>query len=155
MKTEVEYTSTQWVNLNSFVARLFAAQLGFGHFGIPELRVALEDEHRAATDTSLIDCKVRVACEWILRAGRQLLRESLLNSKPAVPPSPHNAADPYCCGPLFHGPRGLSIERWGFWKRRLGKLRQDVGEPVPERIDEALVMMATVETEAATNLAVS
>ena len=141
-----EFTLDEWLNLNSFVARLGKE---FISFGLWELRDGLEGPQAEETETSapvaVINTRVLVATEWIIRGGRGLLRESLLNSLSHEPRS----GKPWNGGPLFPGARGFNLERWGFWKRRLGELRKDAVESSQNAIDEAVELMTALEAEAA------
>ncbi|TVY32742.1 hypothetical protein LSUB1_G007514 [Lachnellula subtilissima] len=141
-----EFSLDEWLNLNSFVARLGKEFLGFGLW---ELRGGLEGPQAEETETSapaaVVNTRVLVATEWIIRGGRGLLRESLLNSLSHEPSS----GKPWNGGPLFRGGRGFNLERWGFWKRRLGELRKDAVESSQKAIGEAVELMTELEAEAA------
>ncbi|KAI1074278.1 hypothetical protein F5B20DRAFT_574191 [Whalleya microplaca] len=143
------FTLDEWLNLNSFVARLFGTSTkGFGNFAIWELRNGLEEDDEETRSAAIRDNRVRVACEWVLQGGRRLLRESSLNSFTTEPEDAAHGS-PFRAGPLFSGSRGYNLERWGFWKRRLVESRGRVSDPVQASIDGAVGMMTAVEREVA------
>ncbi|ROW07903.1 hypothetical protein VMCG_03448 [Cytospora schulzeri] len=144
---------SEWLNLNSFAARIFQdVQPSFRSFGIWELRSGLEED--VSTDVqdkpfpqAVAEARVRVASEWIIRAGDRLLKDSLLGVW-AVETALMGRA--YVGGELIPATRGLNLERWGFWKRRLGELRNGVQEETVRRaIDRALAVMTALEMKAA------
>jgi hypothetical protein len=142
---EEEFTLNEWLNLNSFVARLGKE---FISFGLWELRNGLEGlkaEEKYAPE-AVINTRILVATEWIIQGGRRgLLRESLLNALSHEP----NSGSPWSGGPLFPGARGFNLERWGFWKRRLGDLRNATVESSSKPVDEAVELITALEAEAA------
>lgn len=138
----------EWLNLNSFIARLFnGLVVGFANFAIFELRNGLEEDDDVPQP--IADARIRVACEWVIQSRWRLLQLSLLNSR-STEPEDATHGSPYRGGALYSGTRGFNLERWGFWKRRLAELRKDVGDIAP--IDEALEMMTAAEKEAADTL---
>jgi hypothetical protein len=147
---EGEFTLDEWLNLNSFIARLGKE---FISFGLWELRNGLEGlkaEDKSAPE-AVVNARILVATEWIIKGGRGLLRESLLNALSHEP----NSGSPWSGGPLFPGARGFNLERWGFWKRRLGELRKAAVESSQKLIDEAVELMTALEAEAANAWGVS
>ncbi|KUJ11267.1 uncharacterized protein LY89DRAFT_240890 [Mollisia scopiformis] len=107
------FTLDEWLNLNSFLARLGE---DFISFGLWELRNGMEGRsaEEMFTPKAVANARILVAAEWIIRGGRGLLRESLLNALSHEPTS----GKPWAGGPLFPGARGFNLERWRFWKRR-------------------------------------
>ncbi|KAH8656690.1 hypothetical protein BGZ60DRAFT_384614 [Tricladium varicosporioides] len=143
------FTLDEWLNLNSFVARLFSTTVGrFINFAIWELRNGLEEDEHDVGTTSITDTRVLIASEWIVQSGRRLFRESLLNSL-STQPEDATHGSPYRGGSLYSGVKGFSLERWGFWKRRLTELRKDVSESIHVSINEAVEMMTQIEMEVA------
>lgn len=143
----------EWLNLNSFVARVFRhVQASFRTFGIWELRTGLEedttkDEQGKPIPQAILEARVHVASEWMIRAGDRLWRDSLLGVWAEETASTGRS---YIGGKLIPATRGLNLERWGFWKRRLAEVRHDVrGEEVQEAVDRALAVMTTLEKKAA------
>lgn len=115
-----------------------------------EIRLALEGYTYEGVDdkalpSAIIDTRVRVACTWIQLNGRRLLEQSLLNAATIKPVG----SNPYATGPLFQGSIGFTLERWGFWKRRLGEICEDFDEPLRATIKEAAQIMADLEKEVA------
>lgn len=146
----------EWLNLNAFVARVFRdVQPSFRTFGIWELRSGLEgdatkdDEGKPLTQAS-VDTRVRVAAEWIIRAGDRLWKESLLGVWVEETASTGRA---YIGGKLIPATRGLNLERWGFWKRRFAEVFEVVKDDAArEAVGQALEYMTALEKKAAEGL---
>jgi len=146
------YTLSQWLNLNSFVARLFASGvIAYENFPLWQLRKGLEDDDLAAEAKGAAACccssaeaadnnRVAVACEWIIRAGPALLRLCLLDRQDLDEALRGSAR----VGDLFRGGcPGFNLERWVFWKKRLEELRSTVGAGVVSSVEEAIESMRT------------
>lgn len=146
------FSELEWLNLNSFVARLFKSDIvNWYSFPIWEIKLGLEspiNEEAAAVNT-----RVRVASEWIIQSARRFLRESLLNTCSDKPEGGSHGY-PYSGGPLYTGVSGYNLERWGLWKRRLGELRKESDEDVHGMIDEAIQAMVAVEKEVASSMSI-
>ncbi|KAI1759616.1 hypothetical protein GGR53DRAFT_513059 [Hypoxylon sp. FL1150] len=150
-KDEREFTAKEWLNLNSFAARLYnGPHVGsFALFAICELKEGLEGEPKD-DDRPEPETRLQVSCEWVVQSGRRLMRESLLDTyadpKEKLETRHYN---PYSIGPLFTGLRGFTLERWGFWKRRLLELRDEkiYGEITYKLMDEAIEVMTTIEED--------
>lgn len=136
-----EYPYSEWLNLNSFNARLFGAGLvEWESLVIWQMEQALEEElsPNAATDLGL-----SVASEWAIHTGPALLRKCLVERR-VVTEGEKRSRRP---GPLFTGHGALNLERWGFWKRRFEELRPVVtGEEAIASIDQAIQSMAAAAT---------
>jgi len=87
-----------------------------------------------------VDTKVAIACEWLIQAGPAILEESLLENH-GVLTLDENRRTSLRVGPVFKGDPGFNAERWGFWKRRLWKLRELVSERVVVNVDRAVGVM--------------
>ncbi|KAG6354092.1 hypothetical protein INS49_005063 [Diaporthe citri] len=143
----------EWISLNSFIARVFRdVQPSFRTFGIWELRSGLEgevtkDDEGKPLPQAGVDTRVRVAAEWIIRAGDKLWRDSLLGVWAEETASTGRA---YIGGKLIPATRGLNLERWGFWKRRFAEVRGDVqDEAARDAVGRALEAMTALEKKAA------
>ncbi|CAG8956850.1 hypothetical protein HYFRA_00012305 [Hymenoscyphus fraxineus] len=162
---ENQLNPNQWLNLNSFIAKCFENNLSnavhgepipnvFANFGLWELRRALEtpgqDEKskEIQAPNEVVDMRVKAACEWIVQATKMLLVACLHNSC-GEHSNGGSDGSPYGPGELFSGSVGFSLERWGFWKRRIVELKGTVGDDVHGVMDEALKKMTAVEFEAA------
>ncbi|KAI1460134.1 hypothetical protein F4805DRAFT_418241 [Annulohypoxylon moriforme] len=150
-KDEMEFTAEEWLNLNSFAARLYnGPHVGcLISFASCELSEGLEGEPKD-DDRPEPETRLQVSCEWIVHSGWRLIRESLLNSYTDPKEKLESRySNPYSIGPLFTGLRGFSLERWGFWKRRLFELREDniYGEITYKSIDEAIEVMTGIERD--------
>ena len=133
------YSLDEWLNLNSFSARLLGAGLvGWVNFAIWQLRHGLEEEMNPGPST---DNRVAVASEWVIQSGPDLLRRCLLSSV-----LDEAETRSYSAGALYAGHPGLCLERWGFWKRRLGEIRDKVSESAMRSVDEAVESMTAAET---------
>ncbi|KAH8891251.1 hypothetical protein GQ53DRAFT_746765 [Thozetella sp. PMI_491] len=132
------YTPDQWLNMNSFAARMFGAGLaGWINFPIWQLRLGLEETPNSA---AFRDRQAMVSAEWIIQSGPELLRRSLLSPRLDL-----GEERSYCAGSLYTGLPGLGLERWGFWKRRLGELSGELGGAARACVDEAVLGMAAAE----------
>ncbi|XXG95716.1 hypothetical protein Hte_001986 [Hypoxylon texense] len=150
-KDEREFTTKEWLNLNSLAARMYSGShvRFFASFAIHQLSVGLEGERKGNDGPDPETC-LQVSCEWAVQSGWRLMRESLLNTF-ADPKEDLETrySNPYSIGPLFTGLRGFSLERWGFWKRRLVELREvDIYNEITYKlIDEAIEMMTGIERD--------
>ncbi|KAI1401015.1 hypothetical protein F4819DRAFT_345555 [Hypoxylon fuscum] len=147
-KDEREFTAKEWLNLNSFAARLYnGPHVGsLALFALYQLSEGLEGEPKS-NERPEPETRLQVSCEWVVQSGWRLMRESLLDTY--ADPTEKLASrysNPYSIGPLFTGLRGFSLERWGFWKRRLVELHEDniYGEITYKLIDEAIEVMTGI-----------
>lgn len=140
-------TPDEWLNLNSFNARLFGAGITrWYNFAIWQLREGLEDV--LGPDTHENDWKIAVASEWIIQAGPKLLRETLLNED--ISEAEKRAYRG--CG-LWTGLPGLSTERWGFWKRRLAEVKSSVKTQLTlDYVEHAQRVMTKAEKDLASSI---
>ena len=148
----------QWLNLNSFIARLWTsvgsgtdATIEFEFYAGVALRSALEGysdftgtarrEEDRKNDGAL-DCDVAVAAEWIDQAGSVIYAAS--HGKDGGEPAPEDKA---CPGTLYHGPQNFCDERWQFWKKRFGEIstEEGVSEKSKSRALEAKLAMEKIE----------
>ncbi|KAN0070354.1 Protein of unknown function (DUF3632) domain containing protein [Elaphomyces granulatus] len=129
--------SSEWLSLNSFAARLKREDLIYGtYFAIYRLRDAVEQENAVR---EVANCKISVACEWIIRSGIELYREALNGVTQDDEPVIRS-------GPLYKGQLGLCPERWLFWKSRLSNVSTDeVDEEVVKMAQQAVGEMERVE----------
>ncbi|KAF9888622.1 hypothetical protein FE257_008554 [Aspergillus nanangensis] len=110
--TPSEKPIEEWINLNSFAARLLARDYAsWIQFPVWALRSALEEESSGAE----LDCNATVAAEWILQSAVQIYEK--------IATSPGEKEDrAMSVGPLYKGPQGVCPERWNFWKKRFGEI---------------------------------
>ncbi|KAI0890660.1 uncharacterized protein GGS22DRAFT_184007 [Annulohypoxylon maeteangense] len=130
----------QWKNQNSFAARLTGPSFApWMTFPIWQLRDALEQQPAKGP---LQECRVWVACEWILRRAELIFE---------VMTSGDGPDDALKTGPLCgEGIPQLSIERWDFWKKRLGEIAADaenlkLERPILGRISDTIERMEAVQ----------
>lgn len=137
-------TPDEWLNLNSFNARLFGSGLTrWYNFAIWQLREGLEDV--LGPDSHENDCKIAVASEWIIQAGPKLLRETLLNED--ITEAEKRA---YSGGELWTGLSGLNTERWEFWRRRLAEVKLSVKTQLTlDYVEHAQMVMTELEKDLA------
>ncbi|KAG5917155.1 hypothetical protein E4U42_007370 [Claviceps africana] len=130
----------EWVSLNSFAARIYGLSLQDWHnFAIWELRFGLEEpiEDRPGVRDAII----ATVYEWITHAGKELHRngtESItLNAMETRALRP---------GSLFKSDQsGLSVERWNFWRERIGVLGAGAGSGLSkEKAQKALEAMKEI-----------
>lgn len=103
--------SERWINLNHFLARLYASVVwDFGLYGIWSMRAALE----GGGDDSLgpESLRIEIAAVWIVIAGK-----TMYESKEKYEESGKG-------GPLWKGANGYSRERWAFWKKQFEEYQQ-------------------------------
>ncbi|KAH8735997.1 hypothetical protein BGZ61DRAFT_90106 [Ilyonectria robusta] len=136
-----EYPYSEWLNLNSFNARLFGAGLvEWESFVIWQMRQALEED---LSPNAATDLRLSVASEWAIHAGPALLRKCLVERRDVTEGDKRSRGP----GPLYTGHGALNLERWGFWKRRFEELRLVVtGEEAVASVDQAIQCMAAAAT---------
>ncbi|KAI0852921.1 hypothetical protein F5Y00DRAFT_226371 [Daldinia vernicosa] len=140
-----EFTEPEWVNVNSFLARLHHKQGIWEKYVIWELREGLETPFTPIQDMpTVVETRIRVATEWIFESSRRIFVDSLDHAFSDYPEGP-NTGRPYSCGPLYSGVSGYSLERWCFWKRRLAEIRTEVNEDLHSAIDKAIKAMTRAE----------
>ncbi|KAI1661036.1 hypothetical protein F4813DRAFT_349309 [Daldinia decipiens] len=144
LNEDLMFTESEWLNLNSFIARLHCEQKGWGKYLIWELRNGLETPLTPIQDIPTAETRIRVAIEWIFESSRFILNHSLLHTFSDYPEGP-NTGRPYRGGPLYSGVSGYSLERWCFWKRRLAEIKTEVNEDLHSAIDKAIKTMTRAE----------
>lgn len=89
------------------------------------------------------DNRVAVASEWLIQASPDLLRRCL-QEKDGLDEAQKRSYGP---GKLFAGHPGLGLERWGFWKQRLGEIQSVVssGESVASAVQALESMKAATD----------
>ncbi len=135
--------TTEWKNLNGFVARIMAGGYGLAiEFPIWELRASLEEP---SVSRWAMECRLWVASEWILRHSDGLFRR--VKAKEVL-----SEDDSWSLrgGSLVKGIAPLSLERWEFWKQRLSECAADarflgIGSAITDRIADALKEIAAVK----------
>ncbi|KAI0100921.1 hypothetical protein GGR51DRAFT_563801 [Nemania sp. FL0031] len=137
--TEDEFA--RWQNLNSFVARLTSSSSTPGpSLPIWQLREALEEP---PTKGLAQECRLWVACEWIIRCSGIIYRHMNLRRRDKRALG---------TGSLCRGVRHFRIDRWNFWKKRLAEITADaenleLGNAILERISHAIRTMEAVPEE--------
>jgi hypothetical protein len=129
--------SSEWVNLNSFAARLKREGLMHGTLlAVRMLRDALEKEIQFR---EIANCDISAASQWIIRSGMELYREVRnkcpLNDDPVM----------QITGPLYKGNPSLCPERWLFWKSRFSMVADEVDEEVAKMAQQAVGEMERAE----------
>lgn len=111
---QLDRSVSEWINFNSFTARLLDAGLYQAYnFAVWALRDALEESTPAQ---DLWACQVRAAAEWIRQSGQALF--DLLSDADLDEDHARRTA----AGRLYKGKAGLCLERWQFWKERFGEV---------------------------------
>ena len=149
--SQPELSLDEWLNLNAFVARVYRdVNTSLRAYGIWELCHGLEgdatkDDKGMPLPQAIVDTRVRVAAEWIIRAGDRLWKDSLLGVWAEA-----TGASAYIGGKLIPATRGLNLERWGFWKRRFAEVRGVVWDQAAGvAVGQALEVMTALEKKAA------
>ncbi|KAI1807296.1 hypothetical protein F4811DRAFT_506395 [Daldinia bambusicola] len=138
------FTEPEWLNLNSFVARLYGKQRQWGKYMVWGLRNGLETPTDPIQDMPSPETRIRVAIEWIFQSSRRIFLDSIAHTFSDYQES-LNMSRPYRGGPLFSGASGCSLERWCFWKSRLVAIRTEVDESLHPAIDKATKAMIRAE----------
>ncbi|PLN85829.1 hypothetical protein BDW42DRAFT_190591 [Aspergillus taichungensis] len=113
-----EETRTEWVNLNSFAARLLASlSVTWVNFAVWTMRDALENR---GDDKDISTMHVDAATEWVLHAGKELVGCATSTNQ--------NEERALAGGKLYHGPAKMCAERWDFWKKRFGEVAEAPGD---------------------------
>ncbi|KAE8168208.1 hypothetical protein BDV40DRAFT_251517 [Aspergillus tamarii] len=115
--SEAEEKIKEWINLNSFVARLVSLSLApWIALAVWALRDALEEESVGRK----ADCDIAVAREWFKHGGPVLRQETMAteNKEERI----------MAGGSLYQGPAKLCPERWKFWKERLSQISDQGGD---------------------------
>ncbi|KAI2622989.1 hypothetical protein GGS26DRAFT_600615 [Hypomontagnella submonticulosa] len=145
---EVDFNDSEWLNFNSFLAKLHTKQnIGWWNFAIWELRSGLEMPLSPEAGFPKPETRVRVASEWVIQSASRLLNDSLYHACQEYREGERGKGYPYRAGPLFSGASGFSLERWCFWKRRFGETKSEVDEDLHTVIDQAIHAMTQAETE--------
>ncbi|KAI0899437.1 hypothetical protein F4806DRAFT_492427 [Annulohypoxylon nitens] len=138
-----DFTGTQWLNLSSFLARLFQKRVAYWlNFPLWELRDDLEEPLSPA----LLTIKMPIVREWLRHAALEIRQESLLRALTDEPEGGRHGY-PYRPGPLFEGEKGFTVERWNFWKHRLEEIRDNVDENLRVVVNEAIEYMDSAEKQ--------
>jgi len=129
----------EWLNLNSFTARITSEGLIDGSIlGLWEIREALEEEN---STKAIANCNISVASEWIIRSGTKLYSE-VLNAAPLD----ESEARATMGGDLYKGQAGFCQERWDFWKFRLSMVnKDDVDEDAAKMAQQTVKTMTGIE----------
>ncbi|KAI9927599.1 hypothetical protein MW887_003219 [Aspergillus wentii] len=112
-------TSAQWVNYNAFTARLLSVSVLKTQYWALRLVVdALEKKVDLTKPTARQDGDITAAAQYFIHAAKDMLENELWNK----------AGSRYTTtwgdeSQLWHGEKGLSLERWTFWKTRFGEMR--------------------------------
>ncbi|KAG6020910.1 hypothetical protein E4U41_002684 [Claviceps citrina] len=131
----------EWISLNSFAARLYGLSLQDWHnFAIWELRSGLEETPEDRPNAK--DTRIATAYEWIAHAGKQLHRKGTEVNK--LDAMETRALKP---GNLFKSDQsGLTVERWNFWRGRIGVLGAGAGSgAAKEKAQKTLEKMKEIE----------
>jgi hypothetical protein len=133
-----------WVNLNAFMANLFATGVMGNSPGksIETLRVAFE--WKKPEETWERDCNTMAAAQWIIWHGQTLFKLVIYDS-----PKENGERDPWWFGEAFAGPpmQPRSIERWRFWKSEFEAVEKesDASEECKTLAKRAARFMASLE----------
>jgi hypothetical protein len=138
--TPPEPKAAEWLNLNSFAARLLTLDtVSWTTFAVWTLRAALED----ASSGPKLDCDVAAAAQWIVHGGEVLFAECA----PKAEAQGGEESRALASGQLYQGKSGLFVERWMFWKKRFGEICAQEGEK-GGMANEARDRMEDIETSA-------
>ncbi|KAI9044173.1 DUF3632 domain-containing protein [Aspergillus affinis] len=123
----------KWVRLNAFAARLLNLEpVTWGNFGLWTMRDILENEISGPE----FENGIEAVAVWIKYAGKLIYETSK-----AVELPEERMFKP---GPLYSGPSKYCLERWVFWKDRLGVIGVQGGETAT-RAQETKRIMEEIE----------
>lgn len=113
------------------------------------LRSALEEQPSPISE--VVECRLKVACDWVLHSARPLLwwaQENLGYTD--VPVEDTAAHEPG--GELYEGPQTMCLRRWGFWLQRFESFGREaegsgLSEEVRREALDAAEFMKTVERQ--------
>lgn len=128
----------EWVNLNSFVARLFAHGLiDWYRYGIWTMMGSLEANDATAKD--LKESRIAAATQWITHGALALFK--VIREKKAT-----EVDQTYLKSTIFSGNKVISFERWTFWRDQLQKLEeQDISPKERQMASRAVIAMDDAE----------
>ena len=140
--------------MNSFAARCLGAGLAGPYSdAMYAMRSALEEDLSTCTEISMAECKIQVACEWILHAAKHFLwwaRENIGYTNVTVDDEEGQYVEG---GTLYHGPPAMCLQRWAFWLGRfeeIGKEESKLNEETRKVALETGQCMKTIESSMAT-----
>ncbi|KAI1196933.1 hypothetical protein F5X97DRAFT_325026 [Nemania serpens] len=129
----------RWKNQNSFVARLTITSFCPGLvFRISQLKAVLEEP---AAQGPIQECRLWVACEWIIRCADVIYQAMITEKNPDVA---FNTGS-LCGNDIPH----FGIDRWEFWKKRFGEISEGAKDlkldiTIDERIPNTIKSMGEV-----------
>jgi hypothetical protein len=118
------------------------------------MRSALEDDLSTVTEMAMVECRIRVACGWILHGASELLswaRENIDYTDVLVEDWPNYVEG----GPFYQGPHTMCLERWRFWIGRFeeaGKEEARLSNEIRAGVIETAQLMRRIEAEMADTL---
>jgi hypothetical protein len=137
-----------WLKFNLIAARCLGAELvGLYSSAMQAMRSALEED-LSTDEMSMRECKIKVACTWIVHGPRRLLVWGIQNIGYTDVPV-EDVANYVEGGSLYHGPSCMCLQRWSFWQDRFEELRKEesgMSEEVSMAVVEAAQTMRTVES---------
>jgi hypothetical protein len=127
----------EWVNLNSFVSRLYGTGLiKWYRFAIWTIRDSLENSKVPATDLS----RVTAAAQWFKNSGPTLFK-TLRETEPS------DADRRVLKSPFFDEEKVLSLDRWTFWRSKFRELAElEISPEVRTEATRAAQIMDQVES---------
>lgn len=130
----------EWVNLNSFVARLFAHGLiDWYRYGIWTMMGSLEANDTTVKD--LRESRVAAATQWIAHGALALF--TVMRDKEAT-----EVDQTYLKSTIFSGDKVISFERWTFWRDQLQKLEEkDISPKGRHMASQAVIAMSDAEAQ--------
>lgn len=130
----------EWVNLNSFVARLFAHGLiDWYRYGIWTMMGSLEANDTTAKN--LQESRIAAATQWVAHGALALF--TVIHEKEVT-----EVDQMYLKTTIFSGDKVISFERWTFWREQLQKLEEkDISPEVRQMASRAVIAMSDAEAQ--------
>lgn len=104
----------------------------------------LEEEEAEA---DVLNLKLQVTCDWLIHGGESLLRWAHGNDG-TEDFDAEDEVNYFDGGELYDGPPIMCLERWAFWRERLGEALEeddDVSEETRQKVLETVQTMKDLE----------
>lgn len=129
----------EWINFNSFVARVFRTHIVFPlRLPVEYFRLVLETKI-SPKHTKDLEIDLQTTVEWFARCSPRIYFEMTRDKTDVLEDLDLRI------GPLCTGVGSRSRERWDFWKERLEQLSAGVSSQLAERVQAAKGKMELAE----------
>lgn len=138
-------TSTEWTNINAFLALVYSKAPDLLNFDLRGLWTMLEALETPLSDKELEDV-LPAATTWIVLGG-DALKHSTFWYPPYTDSDGPEKRLPWSRGQLWTGPAAFSESRWQFWMTRFKDIAADenVGDVVRQSARQAIEAAACIQ----------